>query len=249
MFPLGPHEDAQGILEHLGGDFTPTENAVKWDVDYIDAFRRLLEINSADRRDGVWDVLAFRVLISQFYLRRTITSFWGGQWVIDKTAARPVPRIVLPYPDAFTEVDNPRAQTKDVQQTRETLRNKMKRADQKRFLAWTKVYEHIKDDHGEAAFTGTKHHRQLETYIKKYVKRYRGSGRIKKLIGLVKAHVDNGEKFIIVSDRIFLVLLAYHVWPPSPVWLIIDLRRSPQTENGRSCGDLGLRPLSLGRSA
>jgi hypothetical protein len=249
MFPLGPQEDAQGILEHLGGDFTPTENTVKWHEDYIDAFRRLLGINSQDRRDGVWDVLAFRVLISQFYLRRTITSFYDGKWVIDKTAARPVPRIVLPYPDAFSEVDNPRAQTKDVQETRETLRNKMKRADQKRFLAWTKVYEVIKDNHGEAAFTGTKHHRQLEEYIKKHVRRYRGSGRIRKFIGLVKAHVANGEKFIIVSDRIFLILLAYHVLPPSLVWLIIDLRRYTQVENGRTGGDPGLRSLSLGRSA
>lgn len=251
MFPLGPQEDAQGLLEHLGGDFTgtPTENTPKWDEDYIYAFRRLLEINPQDRREGVWDVLAFRVLISQFYLRRTITSFWNGQWVIDKTAARPVPRIVLPNPDAFAELDNPRAQTKEVQQTRETLRNKMKRADQKRFLAWTQVYELIKDEYGEAAFTGTKYHRQMEASIEKYVRRYRGSGRITKLIGLIKAHVEKGEKFIIVSDRIFLVLLAYHVFPPSLVWLIIDLRPCTQVEDGRTGGDQGLRSLPLGRCA
>jgi hypothetical protein len=211
MLPLGPEEDARGILEHLGGDFTAPANTVKWSEPYRTAFRRLLEINPQDHRDGVWDVLAFRVLISQFYLRRTVMSWYEGNWVISKTAARPVPRIVLPYPDAFSEVNNPRAQTKDVQQTRETLRNKMKRADQKRFLAWTSVYEKIRDEIGEAAFTGSKYHRHLERYIQTYVRRNRGSGRITKLIALIKAHVEKGEKFIIVSDRVFLVMLAYYV--------------------------------------
>jgi hypothetical protein len=87
----------------------------------------------------------------------------------------------------------------------------MKRADHKRFLAWSQVYEKIKDECGDAAFTGTKHIRALETYIEKYVRRQRGSGRVTKLISLIKAHVEKGEKFVIVSDRLFLVLLAYHV--------------------------------------
>jgi len=165
MFPLGPEEDARGILEHLGGDFASPENPVKWTDKHRTAFRRLLGINPQDHRDGVWDVLAFRILISQFYIRRTVSSFWKGQWVIDKTAARPLPRTVLPNPDAFSSLNNPRAQGKDVQQTRETLRNKMKRADQKRFLAWSQVYEKIRDEIGDQAFTGTKYIRKLEVYI------------------------------------------------------------------------------------
>jgi hypothetical protein len=224
MFPLGPGEDARGILEHLGGDFTSSETPVKWSDEYLTAFRRLFGINPQDKKENVWEVLSFRVIVSQFYLRRTIKSFWEGEWVINKTAARPVPRIVLPNPDAFTQLNDPRAQTKTVQQTRETLRNKMKRADQKRFLAWTQVYELIRDEYGESAFTGAQSHRHLETYIKKYVRRYRGSGRITKLIALVKAHVEKGEKFIVVSDRIFLVMLAYHVRSPSLASLILDLR-------------------------
>jgi hypothetical protein len=218
MFPLGPAEDGRGILEHLGGDFTAhPENPPKWDDQYITACRRLFEINPQDKKDGVWDVLAFRVLISQFYLRRTIKSSWDGAWVISKAAARPFPRIVLPYPDAFTSLSNPRAQTKEVQQVRETLRTKMKRADHKRYMAWTKVYEMIHTDHGDAAFTGPSYHRLLENYLRRHLKKCKGSGRITKLIALVKAHVQNGEKFVIVSDRIFLVLLAYHVFPHFPL--------------------------------
>lgn len=86
------------------------------------------------------------------------------------------------------------------------------------------MYELIRDEYGESAFTGPKYHRHLETYIKKYVRRYKGSGRITKLIALIKAHVKKEEKFIVVSDRIFLVMLAYHVRSSSLVSLILDLR-------------------------
>jgi hypothetical protein len=82
------------------------------------------------------------------------------------------------------------AKGKEVVQMRETLRNKMKRVDYKRFLAWTQVYEKLRDEYGDTAFTGTKHTRALETYRKTYVRRQRGSGRVDKLIALIMAHVE-----------------------------------------------------------
>lgn len=136
MFPLGPEEDARGILEHLAGGLSDDETAPgKWPDNLRKAFRRLLSVGQPRGTPEQWDVLAFRILISQFYLRRTISSSLDNQWVIDKTTARPVPRIVLPHPDAFTQVHDPKARSKQVQEMRETLRNKMKRADHKRFLA------------------------------------------------------------------------------------------------------------------
>ena len=217
MFPLAPKEDAKGILEHLGGTLTASASTagVKWKGPLKTAFQRLLGVNPQDHKNETWDVLAFRILISQFYIRRSVNSFWKGKWVIDKSTARPVPRIVLPNPDAFSNLNDPRARGKEVQQTRETLRIKMKRADHKRFLAWTQVYEKIRDDYGDGAFTGTKYIRALKTYIKKYVRRHRRSRRITKFISLVKAYVERGEKFVVVSDRLFLVLLAYHVFSHS----------------------------------
>jgi len=164
LFPLGPDEDAKGILEHLGGNISKKlpETPVKWRADLREAFRRLLGLTDLDSKDWRWDVLAFRILISPFYLRRSASSSWKGEWVIQKAAARPVPRIVLPYPDAFTNLSNPKAKGKDFAQTGETLSQKMKRADRKRFLAWTQFYELIHDAFGDSAFTGTHYLRQLE---------------------------------------------------------------------------------------
>lgn len=211
MFPLAPEEDARGILEHMGGSLSAEAATVKWRTPLLTGFQRLLGIRPADQKEYRWDVLAFRILISPFYIRRSVNSCWEGQWIVGKAAYRPVPRIVLPNPDSFTNLDDPRAKSKEITQTRETLRNKMKRADQKRFLAWTQVYEKIKDEQGDTAFTGAAHIRTLERYIEQYVRRQRGSGRVTKLIALIKGHVEKGEKFVLVSDRLFLVLLAYHV--------------------------------------
>lgn len=125
MFPLGPEEDARGILEHLAGDLSNDVLPGKWPDDLRKAFKRLLGIDQpGPRLECV--VLAFRILISQFYLRRTISSSLDNQWVIDKTTARPVLHIVLSHPDAFTEVHDPMSHAADVQQMRETLRTKMK---------------------------------------------------------------------------------------------------------------------------
>jgi hypothetical protein len=230
MFPLGPEEDARGILEHLAGDLSNDVLPGKWPDDLRKAFKRLLGIDKPGPRLE-WDVLAFRILISQFYLRRTISSSLDNQWVIDKTTARPVPRIVLPHPDAFTEVHDPTSHGPDVQQTRETLRTKMKRADQKRFLAWTNVYEMIRDKYGEQAATGAQYVKLMEKMVKEHLMRLKGSGRITKLIALLKAHHEKGEKFVIVSDRLFLIVLSYYVLPYS-LCLIIDLHRSVEIQSG-----------------
>jgi hypothetical protein len=105
----------------------------------------------------------------------------------------------------------------------------MKRADQKRFHAWTPVYEKIRDEIGDKAFaSGGKYMRDMERYVKKYVRRYRGTGRLTKFISLVKAHMEKGEKFIVVSDRLFLLVLAYHVSPLFP----------PHRSKGKVCADL-----------
>jgi len=173
-------------LEHLAASLSNDALPGKWPEDLRTAFQRLLGIDQAGSRLSNWDVLAFRILISQFYLRRTISSSYENEWIIDRATARPVPRIILPHPDAFTEVYDPRSHSRHVLQIRETLRNKIMRADHKRFLAWSSVYEMIRDKFGEGAVTGAKYVKQMEQMVKEHLMKLKGSGRITKLIALLK---------------------------------------------------------------
>lgn len=148
---------------------------------------------------GYWDIDA-RELDNQTPRAKSgkkahILSRW---FALDSSSSRPVrclfPRtMTIPTTCKWpTSLQTDLAKGKEVVQTRETLRNKMKRADHKRFLAWTQVYEKTRDEYGDMAFTGTKDIRALETYIKTYVRRQRGSGRVAKLIALIMAHVEKG---------------------------------------------------------
>jgi hypothetical protein len=106
MFPMGPEEDGRRILEHLGGSLSKEDVSGKWEGNLKLAFRRLLGLESK-KSPGYWDVLSFRILISQFYVRRTAESFWQGRWIVSKLFERPTPRIILPNKDAFTELRDP----------------------------------------------------------------------------------------------------------------------------------------------
>jgi hypothetical protein len=205
MFPLGPSEDAKGILEHLGGSLDDKDGLQsKWNDKFGRAFRRL--ILEGDQ----FSVLAFRILISHFYLRRTPTSFWKGKWIVKDEAARPVPMVVLPYPDDFSH--NPKMKdTETRQRAKNTLNEMMKRADRRRFYAWTELYAEVYN----AGLTGdsSASRRKIEKMMMERLPYLRPSGRLRKLIALIKAHRARGEKFVLVSDRIFLLQLAYYVFP------------------------------------
>jgi len=69
----------------------------------------------------------------------------------------------------------------------------MKHADHKRFLAWSAVYEKIWDEFGDSAFMGAKYVKQMEAMVRMHVKRMKGSGRITKLIALIKAYHERGK--------------------------------------------------------
>lgn len=122
MFPLGPTQDAQGILEHLGGSFTEIDGLSKCNVRFGLAFRSLIF------EEDQFSVLAFRILISHFYLRRTLQSFWKEKWIVKDQAARLEPVVVLPFPDDFSH----HSKIKDSEtrkRTQHTLTEIMLRAD------------------------------------------------------------------------------------------------------------------------
>jgi hypothetical protein len=89
----------------------------------------------------------------------------------------------------------------------------------------------IRDKYGEQAATGAQYVKLMEKMVKEHLMRLKGSGRITKLIALLKDHHEKGEKFVIVSDRLFLIVLFYYVLPYS-LYLIIDLHRSVEIQSG-----------------
>ena len=89
----------------------------------------------------------------------------------------------------------------------------------------------IRGKYGEQATTGAKYVKLMKRMVKEHLKRLKGSGRITKLIALLKAHHEKGEKFVIVSDRLFLIVLSYYVLPYS-LCLIIDLHRGVEIQSG-----------------
>jgi hypothetical protein len=164
-------------------------------------FRRLL-----DNKQDDWDVIAFRVMIFPFFLRRTASSTWKGRWVIKRTIARPVPQIILPYPDHFSENSAlQKFKSKAKRNARETLTQQMDRADRQRFYAWTTLYADLCDEVDE------KNLKEVEQFIAEKLKQFPPTGRLRKLIAMIKATVKKQKRFIIVSDRLFLIRLAYHV--------------------------------------
>lgn len=213
MFPLGPSEDARGILEHLGGEFNATSPGVsKWNRNFGKAFHRLLQSKET------FSVMAFRILISHFYLRRTLNSYWEGKWVVESKIARPEPVVVLPHPDDFSHSGKVTKVTESRKRTQQTLTEIMRRADQRRFYAWTELYYEVQTKISETAGTGTSSSRERKTIEAMMMDRLpflRPSGRVKKLIGIIKAHRQRGDRFVIVSDRLFLLQLAYYVFPTS----------------------------------
>ena len=198
-FPLGPATDAEGVLIHCGGPFD--ENG-RWGDKLARSLKRLMISDH-------WNVLALRVLIAPFYLRRTWESVWNGQWVVDRQVARPVPWEILPKSDQWSE-EAARKMYHRTGTRRETMAKVIERADKQRFLAWTSVYAEV--DEALVKLPGTsKGQKKMEEIIKRRIRYEKPSGRLQHLVALIKEIKTTGENFIIISDRLFLLSMAYYV--------------------------------------
>ena len=201
MWPLGPKADAPGVLQHLGGDLNTAEG--KWKDPLRRGFLRLL-----DPKEDNWDITAFRIMISPFFLRRTISSTWEGRWIIKRTIARPVPQIILPYPDDFTEMDALQKFKRRIgQKNRETLTQKMDRADKQRYYTWSTLYADLVD-----SGVDEKNDKEVEKFISEKLSQYSPTGRVRRMIAMIKAARKHKMRFLLVSDRLFLIRLAYEVF-------------------------------------
>lgn len=201
IFPLGPMTDASGVLQSLGGPFNELG---KWNNELRRALQRMLVRGKYD--DNLYNVLALRILIAPFVLRRTTQSTWDGEWVIRRTVARPVAEVLEPYPDDFTETE---AKTKYRMRKKELSQTQlMERADRQRFFAWAPLYEEIvrRSEGREESRV-----RIMEEVISIRLVKEKYTGRLRRFIALVKRCKEQGERFIVVSDRLFPLVLTYYV--------------------------------------
>jgi hypothetical protein len=205
MFPLGPKEDAEGIVESLGNllDSAPPRN------DFISKWRPVLKKLFSP---GKWDVMAFRVLITPFYLSRNVDSTWYGRFIIDRSIARPRPYIVLPSKDSATAEmseafrDEKRKKNRDGLIDIGALRL---RSDEMKYTAWCTLFRQVSDTIKGAP--GAARHHAMQAVLDSQFTRTKPSARVVKLVGLIKTIVNAGERFIIVTDRIWNAMVAMKV--------------------------------------
>ena len=205
MFPLGPKEDAAGIMMSLGGTLRPDSQNSKFDV----KSRRIMEKLFSH---GGWNVLAFRVMITPFHLSRNIDSTWYGKFIIDRTIARPRPIFLLPFDDPTTA----HLASAFRNETRKKNRDGMidigalrLRSNEMKYNAWCPLWSPIASSiRGDS---GSSRSHAMEEILNTKFPRTRPSGRIRKLVSLIKCIVNAGERFVIVTDRIWLALLAMKV--------------------------------------
>ena len=203
LFPLGPETDALGVLESLGG---PLNEAGKWNNTLRLALSRLLV--RGDRDEKLYHVLGLRILIAPFILRRTLQSTWDKEWIVKRTVARPLPEVLEPYPDNFSESEaKARYRMKNVKDLSQN--QLMERADRQRFFAWAPLYEEVM--RLSAGLRPEARVGIMQKVIKKRLKKEKYSGRLRRFIALIKSCKKSGERFIVVSDRLFPLVLTYYV--------------------------------------
>jgi hypothetical protein len=216
LFPLGVKEDSAATMHNLGGPWVrPPDKALgtnKWSIDQRRTLRQLFKDHDAADARG-FHLLKFRIFIAPFTLRRTESSKWDGEFIIKNSHRHPPAIVECPQRgckqaeaaastyrvEEFTgpdgEVNNKRLQV---------------HADHVRQLAWSELYStyHMMTDKGP--------HR--DRYIFQNIARSARSHRMTKLIDLILQCMRNGERFLIATDKVFLIRLTVGVFPHPSVF-------------------------------
>jgi hypothetical protein len=207
LFPLGPEKDARAVLQSLGGPFND-ESSSRWKPDLKRALRRLL---GNRKEDQPWyHVLALRIVIAPFTLRRMSSSTWNGSWIIQRTVQRPAVQILDPYPDEFSQTAA--AKYNNSGRKKLTEHKLMERADKQRFFAWSATFEKIHSSLKDVE--SGKSIKVIQEIIAAEFGDSELTGRMKRFIAFVKDIRNRGEKFIVVSDRLFPLALIFYVLFP-----------------------------------
>ena len=202
-FPLSPSVDGPGALRHVAGPFTDKGN---WPSDYRHAFHHLFEVKDE------WDILCFRVLLSTICLRRTLDSTWRKRWIIERAVARPIPLVVPPEKERFSETTANKLRKNMAGFSKLNIRERMERADLLRYISWApEIFDLISERIPGGKMGGTTANMKVFEDVMPRIGNYRPSARAQKLMGIIKAARERGRGVIIVSDRIYLAALAYAV--------------------------------------
>jgi hypothetical protein len=200
LFPLGASSDGKGLLECLGGGWAPG-TVSKWKP----AQRTQLQHLFLNPRS--WNILAFRRLITPFYLCRHIDATWQGRYIIPRSRRRPVPEVVIPKDDALESRLTQEFETLRLERNRDGGVNLLAarlRTDQLKMLAWCPLYKDCR-----FATNPQRQHFIHEKWTTAHI-----TSRMQDLIDEIKGIHAAEERFIICSESIFLMILAVHVKSP-----------------------------------
>ena len=198
LFPLGPIQDGLDVLSTLGGPYHDP-NFGRWKPEA----RLTLALLSES-----WDILVFRRLITPFYLCRTQTSTWQGRFIIDKVFSRPEVTVIDPEDEQYEQELLVNFRTLLIQKRagRVNMNDMRLRSDELKLLSWSQVYKEWK----EAKDNGRKG--ETELVFRDFLRKKPPTGRVKTLVQLVRTiRTQLKERFVIVTDRIFLAKLAVYV--------------------------------------
>jgi hypothetical protein len=224
LFPLGPQHDVFVLFPQLAGPLE--ESNKRWPRGFVAEINRL-------RND--WNVLKLRNLIQPFYLRRTKTSMWEDKRIVPADIQSPVPFLEDPedskdtdgshYRDALTllaeldirkrganmtDQDARRQKFRQEQMKNTTYSAITARANTARMLAWSSIYRDWQLIEKGAGTATQKAEKQTRLIKSEYTK-LQPSRRIYKLVQLLKMIRKRKERFLIVSDRLFLLSIATQV--------------------------------------
>jgi len=211
LFPLGSETDANGVLQTIGGRY---DNTGKWSRELARSFLRLVGGGKHDPK--IFQTLALHIFMAPFTLRRTSSSTWFGEWVIQRVWSRPEPEIILPFPDDETSdlakqfVRVPRNKDK----TDLSLNEIMERADMQKFIAWAPLYRGIVgciEAEKKMGKTTVNRIAIMEQVVATMLNKTSFSGRLRCFVSFVKALCAKGQRFIVVADRLFPLILTYYV--------------------------------------
>ena len=210
LFPLSPSTDAGPLLRTLGGPFDGSSNGGKWRQNIRRALNGLFQ--HGPRLKSEEDIFVLRILIAPFTLRRTMSSVWDGVWIIKRHVTRPVMEIVEPPADDISALEARRKfklsslESPDPQTECQII----KRADHQRLYAWSPscYMEYLQLN---KSYTSPK---SVDLMCKAVAAKIHDStltGRVKRVVAAAKYYKGRGERFIIVCERLFPLVLLYYV--------------------------------------
>jgi hypothetical protein len=145
--------------------------------------------------------MLFRRLITPWYLCRDIDATWSGEFIIPRSHKRPVPDVLVPDDAEMESALTEKFQRTKLGRNRDggvDLHDVKLRSDELKKLAWSPLYGKVQGITNHAA----------QGILKAEWSSHTMTGRMKVLISKCQEIHENGERFVICSESIYLISLA-----------------------------------------